>query len=188
MYAAFIEEIRLINKMAQAMGRVPLFRSDYADQKRPQEFASLLRPTAREYSNFVLLLDKFISENIDIAFFRNEMPSEREEVRADGKIQITRIGSLQMLSNWLAKNFKTNEQEPVQDMIEAFRAVRRLRQKPAHIISENTFDQRYIHEQRELMMQAYGAIRTLRLIFENHPGARIVEIPRWLEEGKIWTQ
>jgi hypothetical protein len=38
------------------------------------------------------------------------------------------------------------------------------------------------------MMQAYGAIRTLRLIFANHPSASKVEIPRWLSEGRIWTQ
>jgi hypothetical protein len=187
-YVAFIEEIRIINKMSKAMGRAPLFRNDYDDENRPQDFASLLRPTLREYNNFVLLLDKLLSDNIDIVFFRNDVPSERDEMRPDGKVEVKRIGSLQMLSDWLAGHFTTKDQEPIQEMIETFRNIRKLRQKPAHAISEDSFDQGYVRDQRALMMQAYGAIRTLRLIFANHPSASKVEIPRWLSEGRIWTQ
>jgi len=43
-FDAFIEELQIINKMAQAMERPPLFRDDFAEN-RPREFGFLVRPT-----------------------------------------------------------------------------------------------------------------------------------------------
>jgi hypothetical protein len=41
--------------------------------------------------------------------------------------------------------------------------------------------------QRDLMMQVYGAMRTLRLIFAIHPSSRTVEVPDWLQNAEIRT-
>jgi hypothetical protein len=72
-------------------------------------------------------------------------------------------------------------------MFETFREIRRRRQKPAHAINEESFDQSYFQQQRELMIRAYEAIRTLRQAFEFHPRVRGYKIPDWLESGKIWA-
>jgi hypothetical protein len=187
-YDAFIEELKVINKMAQAMGRSPLFRADYENETRPQEFASLLRPTARQYADFIFLIDKLISENIDTSFFKNEIPFEDEVARADGKIEVKRRGSIQILSSWLALKFKLENPDLVNEMLKTFREIRKLRQKPAHAIDENKFDQSYVRKQRDLMLRAYTALRTLRLILANHPRAKNVAVPDWLREGRIWAQ
>jgi hypothetical protein len=186
-YEAFIHELQIINQIAKAMGRPPLFREDYTEKERPRELASLLRPTGRQYADFILLLDKLMSDNIDTAFFQGEVPYEDEEPRSNGRIEVKRRGSIRILSDWLARNFRTKDQGPLQEMLETFRAVRKLRQRPAHVVDENRFDQRFIHEQRKLMVDAYTAIRTLRLIFANHPKAKEVEIADWLSEGRIWS-
>ena len=66
--------------------------------------------------------------------------------------------------------------------------VRILRQQPAHKIKEDVFDQKYFKEQRKLILNAYTGIRTIRLIFANHLKVRVadIDIPDWLQEGKIW--
>jgi hypothetical protein len=74
-------------------------------------------------------------------------------------------------------------------MLASFRKVRKLRQKPAHSVREDEFDQKYFHEQRSLIMDAYAAVRTLRLVLANRPSVRAnpPEINKFLFEGKIWT-
>jgi hypothetical protein len=72
-------------------------------------------------------------------------------------------------------------------MLAAFRELRRKRQRPAHAIDENVFDQAYFQEQRELMERVYDGIRVLRLSLANYPGAERVAIPRILEDGTVWT-
>jgi hypothetical protein len=41
---------------------------------------------------------------------------------------------------------------------------------------------------RELVIEAYGAVRTLRQVLANHPRLRAYEVPDWLSKGDIWTQ
>ena len=67
------------------------------------------------------------------------------------------------------------------------RAVRKVRQKPAHIVEDNEFDQKYVAEQRQLIIQAFDAVRTLRMVLENHPAARNHEVPDYLRDAKVWT-
>lgn len=40
----------------------------------------------------------------------------------------------------------------------------------------------------ELVLDAYEAVRTLRLVFANHAAAGTHEVPEWLFKGEIWTQ
>lgn len=69
------------------------------------------------------------------------------------------------------------------------REVRKLRQKPAHAINENIFDQSYFKEQRELIIKTYDSLRTVRLLLANHPLVKSaeIEVPEWLSKGEIWT-
>jgi hypothetical protein len=61
---------------------------------------------------------------------------------------------------------------PLEKMNEAFRRVRKLRSKPAHALDDNTFDTARFQRQREIMMDAYNAVRTIRLNFASHPNAK----------------
>jgi hypothetical protein len=47
--------------------------------------------------------------------------------------------------------------------------------------------QHLTERRRDLIMKAYNAMRTLRLILANHPNVRGYKVPDWLQTGKIWT-
>jgi hypothetical protein len=186
-FAAFSEELKTINAMSALMGRPPMFRKDFTGESRPRKFGFLLRPTIAEFNEFALLLDKMISDNIDVNFFQDEVSPEFLERRDDGAQVVRPKGSLRMLDEWLALKVKSNDPGPIAEMIATFKRIRRLRQNPAHSIDEDDFDQKYVKEQRQLMIDAYQAVRMLRLVLSNHPSARAYKVPDWLYRGDIWT-
>ena len=89
---------------------------------------------------------------------------------------------------WINKYFNPVDRKPVDEMLATFRKVRNLRQKPAHKVDENSFDQEIIKKQREIVLSAYSAVRMLRLIFANHPLVQTTppEIGEQLLKGEIW--
>jgi hypothetical protein len=187
-FSAFLTELHVINRMSDAIGRPALFRKDYGPhaEGQPKDLAFLVRPTLEEFNSFVLTLDKLISDNINKAFFRGDVPDESEEERADGKIIVRPRGTVVMLDDWVRKSTTLPDWAPWEEAVQAMREVRKLRQRPAHAIDENVFDQTYFQRQRDLIISAYQAVRTIRLLFANHPAARLVEVPDWLFEGRIW--
>lgn len=88
---------------------------------------------------------------------------------------------------WVDIKVRLSDPKPKDDMIEIFRKIRSMRMKPAHEVDEDIFEQEYFKKQRESIKEAYSAIRTLRLIFANHPKTKNHEIPEWLCKGEIWT-
>lgn len=188
LFQAVLLEIKTVNDICAASGRTPLFKDDFAEHRRPREFGYLLRPTSKEYNEFVHLLDKMLSENMNREFFASDIPFETEEERGGGKIVLKQKGTIQILNDWLRKEFRTDDRSQIEEMIQTLKHVRRLRQKPAHSIKENEFDQKYIHEQRKLMIQVYRALKTIRLVLALHPSSSSVTINRLLEEGQIWSR
>jgi hypothetical protein len=188
-FVAVLKEMHLLNRMANAMGRPDLFRQEFDGEKKPARFTFLVRPTLEEFNEFIQLLDKMISDNLNKDFFRDDVPTEWEEPRADGKIVVHPKGTITILNDWLRKCFKTPDWQPWDESLKCLREIRKMRQKPAHAVNENVFDQKYVHEQRKLMIQAYSALRVLRTIFVRHPNVKAanIEIPEWLENGLIWT-
>lgn len=186
-FDAVLQEIRCINEMCKHIGWVALFRNDYHEGK-PAHLSFLLRPTLAEFNGFIHLLDKLLSENLNKEFFRGQLALEEESIRKDGKVEVRQKGTIQLLDEWLERSFRIPDRPPINEAIAAFKSVRKLRQKPAHAIDENVFDQKYYHDQRQLMKEVYGAVHTLRLAFANHPKARSVQVSRDLVEGTIWLQ
>jgi hypothetical protein len=190
-FTAFLKELWLINQMAFAMARPPLFRQDFGEygEEKPQKLGFLIRPTLEEFNDFVHLLDKMLSENINKDFFQNEVPYESERQRQDGRVEVQNKGTLQILDDWIREYFQTDEWRPWDASIAAMRKVRKTRQKPAHAVNENAFDQRYFKDQRELVIEAYSAVRTLRMMLEYHPAVKAsgINVPDWLRDSRIWT-
>lgn len=184
-FTAFILELQIINEMCIAMGKSPLFHNDFKDGDRPSGFSFLIRPTAKEYHDFIHILDKMISDNLSKDFFKGDIDLEEEKNRNDGKIQVIQKGTIRLLDEWISKKFRTKDTQPIIDMIDCFKMIRRLRQKPAHSLDNNEFNQEFFKEQRELVFEAYTSIRTLRLLLANHPKCDQVEIPDWLYKGQI---
>lgn len=183
-YNAFIEELFQINEMCRLMGKPPLFKRDFKD-KRPDDFKIILKPTLKNYEDFVLVLDKMISDNINKDFFRGEVKLEDETTRKDGKIIITQKGTIRLFKEWLESNFRPNEEQFFDTIFDTIKSVREDRMDPAHKINENVYDKIYQDKQNELILNAYIAVRHIRLAFSNHPNVKDYKVPEWLYEGKI---
>jgi hypothetical protein len=187
-FDAFLEELTLINKMAELMKLPPMFHQTYSEQ-RPREFAFLLRPTLTEFNRFVLLLDQMMSDNLNKQFFTStSIPLEDEEVRSDGKVVVRPRGTIALLEAWMHRYFHPVNPEPIVKIFATFRKVRKLRQKPAHQINEDAFDQQHFKNQRQLVIEAYDAVRYIRQALANHPYVmrNPPHIGEELFEGKIW--
>ena len=191
-FSALLKEIFIINQMCDAMGRSHLFKDDFGEygERRPKKFGFLIRPTLHEFNEFILLLDKMLSDNLNKSFFQNQVAYETEKQRDDGKIQIVPKGTLKILDDWVRKFYKPPDWDFWEATMGALQKVRKLRQKPAHAINEDQFDQKYFREQRELIIEVYRSVRDIRLLFANHPKVRKskIEIPEWLDKGQIWDR
>jgi hypothetical protein len=185
-FVAFPEELHTINEFSRLMGRPSLFHKSHREN-RPKEFGFLIRPTLKEFNSFVLLLDKMISENINKGFFQSDVTCQTETKRPDGKVIVEPKATITLLKDWLDIMFRTPDPKPIDEMIETFRKIRRMRMKPAHKVDEDRFEEEYFREQRRLMIEAYTAVRTLRLVLQNHPDTKTHVIPEWLFKGEIWN-
>lgn len=186
-YDAFLEEKKHINAMSKLIGKPPLFRTESNEGDRPHGFGILLRPTLKEYRAFCLLLDQLLSDDMDKKFFEPDIPTKRQLTDEHGNVETQSIGTITLLERWMAKFFKPAEDGPMEKMFKDFRAVRKERQKPAHLVEDNVFDQEFVRLQRELIGSAYGAVHTLRMVLENHPRARGYEVPDYIRVAKVWS-
>lgn len=185
LFDAFTEELKHINAMVKLMRKPPLFRNEF--QERPRGFSFLVRPTTKEFNDFVLLLDQVMSDNLNKDFFRGDIELETEAQREDGKVVVTPKGTIQLLEQWFQKKMRFPDPKPFNEMVATFREVRKARQSPAHKAEDSTFDQNLFKEQRELASRAYNAVRTIRLMLTNHPAVREYRVPEELFKGEIWT-
>ena len=187
-FAAFLEEMHQANELVRLIGRPPFFRQEFRGDDRPKGFAFLIRPTLEEFNAFVLLLDKMISENINLGFFGGDVPLEEDRERPDGRVVVERKGSLRVLGEWLDSMVWLSDPRAKDDVVATFKKIREFRQRPAHAIEEDTFDHKYFKDQRDLIIEAHRAMQTLRLIFALHPATHGYTVPEWLESRTIWTR
>ncbi|MFN2499604.1 MAG: hypothetical protein ABR557_11005 [Pyrinomonadaceae bacterium] len=88
-YQAFLTEQAEINKLSQLIGKPALFKKTFEDN-RPEGFTSMLRPTRQNFDDFIHLVDKMLSENINQEFFRGAVPFEHVVTQDDGSKEIQR--------------------------------------------------------------------------------------------------
>ncbi len=186
LYEAVLLEMKTINQISKAIGRKPLFKKDFTEDRRPRDFGYILRPTQKEYYGFARLLDKMLSDNIDKGFFAKEVPLESEERRNDRKIEDEQKATITLLKDWLESTYRADDCSEIDEMIATFRLVRKHRSKDAHVVMKDEHDQKYVHKQRDLMWSVYRAVKVLRTILQLHPRAKGIEIPSPLRDGLIW--
>jgi hypothetical protein len=185
-FNAFCEEMRIVNEMTMKIAGKSLFRKTYDRYNKPKKFSFLVRPTKEEYENFLHLLDKMLSENLNKDFFKDKIQLT-SRIEKDSRLIEQSKGTIQLLEEWLNRSVKFPDPKPKDEMISIFKEVRSGRSEPAHHVREDAFDSAYFAKQRDLIRKAYQGIRTLRLIFANHPLVKQVEVPEWLYKGDIWT-
>lgn len=186
-YDAFLEEKQHINAICNLIGRPNLFRTILREDTRPLGFGILLRPTKKEFRDFALQLDQLLGDDLNPSFFDGLIERFNYLTDSTGKAVKQPKGTISLLEEWIEAKFRTKDKQPLEEMFRNFRAVRRERMKPAHIIEDNVFDQKFISDQRELISMAYDAVHTLRMLLENHPAATSYRVPDHIRDAKVWT-
>ncbi len=182
---AIAEEMRLIRELTEAIWGHALFRASPGGDV-PIGLTSFLRPTAENYNRFVMSLDKLLSESIEVKFFEGKVPLEAEVVRADGKIVVQAKGTLTLLEEWLLAEITWDDPEAFREVIiQPLRKVRRLRQTPAHTFTPDTFSRQYHDERKRLLWDVFNSLSNIRRTFARHPRGYHVNIPDWLDDGRI---
>ncbi|WP_327313339.1 hypothetical protein [Streptomyces sp. NBC_01235] len=188
LFNALLGEIEQVNALAEHIGRPPLFRRTYKDD-RPRDFGYLIRPTARELANFAGVLDKMLSDNISRDFFEQEVPYEDETTDKKGRVIVSQRGTIRILDDWIKEKFRTQSDESsllVAEAIKTFKNVRGMRNPTAHKIGVDSYDVNLFKEQIKVMRDAYRAVLTLRQMLQCYPGAAGYEVPAHLEQRKVW--
>lgn len=185
-YRAFLAEQAEINKLSQIIGKPPLFRRIFLED-RPRDFTPMLRPTRRNLYEFAHLLEKMLSENINRDFFRGDIRLENEVHRKNGKVEVQTLGTRRLLEDWLSTYYRSaNGDDIARSVVAPFRKVRKLRDELAHEIKGDHYDLCYPRTQDELLGRACRALTELRLILSSHPYARNrYRAPDWLDGDKI---
>src|SRR5205085_11581225 len=68
-FEAMLIVLKTINEMCAAARLPPLFERDFGGDDRPHDFGFLMRPTAKAFEDFVQVLDKMLSDNLNPHFF-----------------------------------------------------------------------------------------------------------------------
>lgn len=180
-YRAFVCELNTLNELSQVAFGISLFLSTVEEGSLVFSFL----PTSKNYYEFTLKLDKIISDNLNRNFFKlfaMEMCSYKE---IDGVVEKTNKGTIQLFEEWLKQHYQTADTKGLDNIFKSFKKVRKERQVPAHKTIDNTFSKEYAKKQDLLMRDVYYAMSSLRHIFQQHPKTKGVQIPKWLDAGKI---
>ena len=184
-FEAMLGEMREINHLCELTGYPNLFRNTF-ERETPSEFGWLTRPTSHALEEFVRLLDKLLSENMQREFFAADgIPLSEKISRNDGTIEVRDKNTIRLLEEFLRRHFRPQEPEVLDELVKTLKHVRRRRQPPSHSVTGNVHDPNILSEQRDLMRGVYGAIRDLRLMLMLHPKASGYRPPEWLQKGRI---
>ena len=181
-YEAIIAEQVEINRLFKNMKRQPLFRETYQDN-RPRKFSFFMKPTQANYDDFVHLLDKMLSENIDLAAFGADVAREERVEISENSFQVRYRASLAMLEEWVANQYPALPDDELSSIMDPLREVRRLRQRPAHVIVEDKYDNHFYVLQDELVWKVFRALEELRVLLAKHPSISNYQPQFW--DGKF---
>lgn len=151
--------LRSLNELHQRAFGQPLFRTT----DRPRGFGWILRPSQREWDDFVHELDKLLSENV-----RGGALDVAGVSKVDDRGQ--KIGTLKRMEALLRS--RNVPEESIVNVMRPFHEVRRARQRPAHALRINVTDRTFIHKQVVLLEDVSSSLNALRHFWQTHPTNR----------------
>ena len=126
-FSAFLGELKCLNELSYLIFDINLFKEVFEDDKRPREFTFFFTSTSKNYHDFIHLLDKMISENINKSFFNNKV--ELYVLKEENGIYIKENkGTLRLLEEWLSSIYKVKGEGSISEVIKPFAKVRKERQ------------------------------------------------------------
>lgn len=184
-FTALIDEINAIYKLTNSIFGIPLFLKELSGEHRPKNFTFFFSPTSKNYYDFINLLDKYLSENINKSFFEDSL--ELEELKPIGENMVERIqkGTLRLLEEWVSKSFRFPDDSFPKKMLKPLKDVRKERQKPAHKVIQNDYDPSFIDKQKKIVEECYISVGSLRRNLQTHPKAKDVELYTDLDDSRV---
>ena len=184
-FTALIDEINAIHTLTESIFGVPLFRKSLDGDNRPRNFTFFFSPTTKNYYDFINLLDKYLSENINKAFFKDWLELEELKKTDDETFERIQKGTLRLLEEWISKVFRFASEDAPSELMAPLKKVRKERQKPAHKIIDNTFDTGLIDLQKEVIQSCYFSLGSLRRLLQSHPKASSVELNNAIDKDNV---
>ena len=144
-----------------------------------------MKPTEGNYKSFVQLLDKMLSDNLNIASFDGDVErQERTKVSVD-EFELRQKASVSLLDEWLCLRYPTASPEERFAIIKPLREVRGLRQRPAHKVEKTLTIGGSTPFKDELVWKVYKALHNLRCLLATDPSASSYEPPYWIREFPV---
>lgn len=184
-FTALIDEINAIYKLTESIFGVSLFRKELDGEHRPKNFTFFFSPTSKNYYDFINLLDKYLSENINKSFFEGVLELEELKPIGDNMVERVQKGTLRLLEEWVAKSFRFPDDSFPKKMLKPLKDVRSERQKPAHKVIENNYNPEFIDKQKKIVEACYISIGSLRRNIQTHPKAKGVELDDRLDQDNV---
>lgn len=184
-FSAFIGEQKAINDLTVGIFGTPLFRQSFSREDQPKEFTFFFMPTTKNYHDFVLVLDKMVSDNINKEFFKRQMETVEEKKLSPGVVERKEKGTIRLLQEWLSMNYSLSDDSIINELFKPFRTIRSERQTPAHKLNEDVYDKSLIEKQKTLIKDAYSTMKTLRLILQKHPKSAAIKVSSWLDSAEV---
>jgi len=184
-FSALIEEINAIYRLTSSIFGVPLFRKELEGDNRPRNFTFFFAPTTKNYYEFINLLDKYLSENINKSFFDGKIELEERKPIDENTFERTHKGTLRLLEEWICKAFNYADESITTEIMKPLKRVRKERQYPAHKVIDNNYDFSLIELQKEIMEDCYLSIGSIRRNLQTHPNAGHVELDGRLDEDNV---
>lgn len=178
---ATFEEQRILNQVAQAMGRPALFKELFDAGDRPRGLQPFLLPTNEELERFILQFDQVLSENLNPDFFAGDVERFDDQPLQDGRIQRITKASIRLLREWLEMRYPEHL-ELAALVTGPLAEVRELRQGPAHRLIANDFDPSAWTVRARLLGDVHAALRTLRRHLLDDRTVIDVELPAWIDD------
>lgn len=166
-------ELENINALwSHAFGE-PLFKTT----RRPRELGWLLRPSQRDWDEFVHQLDKLLSGNIAYQAL-DAADAPKQNPAGDN------VGSLGRLQELMLRTKVPPDR--ARAALKPLREIRSERQRPAHTISTNISDRTYIHRQVTVLERVNLTLLAIRNWLSSHPNNRGMTLPHSDEDLGTW--
>ncbi len=184
-FYALIDEINAIYKLTSSIFGVPLFRKELDGDHRPKNFTFFFSPTTKNYYDFINLLDKYISENINKSFFEGKLHLEERKPIGDDTFDRIQKGTLRLLEEWITTVFRYADDSIPKEIMKPLKKVRKERQNPAHKVIDNSYDPSLVELQKEIMEGCYLSLGSIRRNIQTHPKAKDVELDDRLDRDNV---
>lgn len=155
-FSRMIAEMENINHLWRSAFGAAVFRTT----ERPRELGWILRPSQRDWDEFVHQLDKLLSENLDGKAL-DQAGAPKKNAAGDTLGSLNRVLEL-MLKHGVRPDAARAVTRPLLD-------IRRARQRPAHGMKANVTDRTYIHKQVALLWDLNESLVNIRDWLSTHP-------------------